>query len=942
MPIFCKDLPSPLEVAMRFLLILATLLFQFLPGYCSSTELALDSKIVTGQLPNGLTYYVRENGYKKDRAYLKLIVKVGSIYEKEEEKGIAHFIEHLVFRGTQHFTDGEAIRYLESLGSWLGIDANASTTFDKTVFEFEIPVGKGNSLEKTLLLLSDMASTATFDADIIEKEKTVVLDELHQGSSSPGLKMGEKLINQFLSDTPYAHHLPGGLKEVVQNATPALLQDFYKGWYTPDRMAIIAVGDFDGKAVISMIESLFGTIPVPEEKRAEPAFKVQLPAKPMAIVHVDPELTSTQLSLFSYYPKKNTPFAEGNLRQEYLESLLGALISNRLDEFCDEDDSPILEIDVDTDNLTSGISSVNLNAEFTKDPNPGLSSLSRELNHILHQGFTESEFKHTRKQFKTGLLQLIKALDQTKHEEYVETCEDHFLSNAPLLSRESAMNHSLELLKETSLEDVNAYIASSFLTHPFAILFATPASTTVTEKALLDTFSIKPPSSLYGKEFIRCKTLDLPPQFLPGQIVDEQHNEQFNITTWTLSNGVRVTLKPNKAEKDKTKIYAEAPGGLFSLSPEEYPSAAMATDYVYQSGLDNLPYKNLTKFLETHLINFSYDIDVNCRTIDLEGESKHLESFFQLLHGLFTTSTFDPKKWDYLVSNGIPLRAQLYNSPNFLFNEHVYKINTSDHFCNFNPDPAEADEKSARQIFKRYFGSPQPFHFIIVGDFDKEKAAPLVAQYLASLPAAPEPLPPPNHPVFPEVTLFNQFRKGQKSYVRTLITIPYNFKDWVGRYKNSYTHTAVEKILENRLLRLLREDMGNTYGVWVDIDYPSSPDLSYATIRIGFTSQEARYKTMVDHVFQEIDRIKSSPASLQEISSVQELLFESKKKNLESNPYWHSAIRSSNVFDIPLADLLDYPSRIAALTPDLIQQASQLFFSSPYYTVITHLPEAQP
>jgi predicted Zn-dependent peptidase len=152
----------------------------------------------------------------------------------------------------------------------------------------------------------------------------------------------------------------------------------------------------------------------------------------------------------------------------------------------------------------------------------------------------------------------------------------------------------------------------------------------------------------------------------------------------------------------------------------------------------------------------------------------------------------------------------------------------------------------------------------------------------------------------------------------------------------------VEKILENRLLRLLREDMGNTYGVWVDIDYPSSPDLSYATIRIGFTSQEARYKTMVDHVFQEIDRIKSSPASLQEISSVQELLFESKKKNLESNPYWHSAIRSSNVFDIPLADLLDYPSRIAALTPDLIQQASQLFFSSPYYTVITHLPEAQP
>lgn len=913
-------------------------ILQILTVFCFG-DVVLDDQVLTGKLPNGFTYYIRENHYPAKRAALQLFVKVGSLHEKDEEKGIAHFVEHLLFRGTKHFSEGKIDRYMESIGSQRGADSNATTTFDHTVYKFDIPLEKGNSLEKTLLILSDFASFATLSDGAIEKEKTIVLDELHMSTSNAEWKLFKHLMESFLGATLYPTHFPIGEKNIIQQANPQVIRDFYHRWYRPDRMAIVVVGDFDAAAVQNQIEKLFGAIPCPEEECVEPVEFDKLPEEPEAVIHYDPELTLTRISLNNFHSiSTDEELSEDKVKNGLIQSILDLLIEERFRDLIFQPEPSILGVGTNSETFSEKLSAYTISLNLIEDRAlSGLRSIMQEIHNILEFGFSEAEWQKILRELKISYQKELDNLDKMKHKKFISICKDHFLSNRPIVSKQWRLENSLKLLNTLTIEEINSHLTSSELNGPFMVFLSTPSVSLIqkvgTERLLEIVTSEYTPDSKMQKE----PTPFLFESELPsGKISNAVHDDELDVSTWTLNNGVKIILKRTELQKDEILIEGNAIGGISSLEKEEAHSAGFAPAYQLLSGLNGLTYTELTKFLESKGVSIDIDIGATLRSFSLYGNQENAELLFQLLHLFFTSATFENTAWDTLLLRYNEGTKQRFNDPSTLFQEHLRKTNTGDFFLFQRPDALLANQTTSQALFKRFFGSPQDFTFVIVGDFDPSTISELTQKYLASIPSVPKtPVYNPKIPnLFPEKIIRDEFRKGNQTNVTTVITFPCFMP-----LQNSYAFGAAEKILEQRLTELLREKMGSTYGVWVNTDTPFYPEVHNSTISIGFTSQQEDYKKMVDLVLQEIETLKSTQPAPEEISTIQELYRESRKRNALSNFYWVNQIFRSQHLSTPLKELVDFEPLISAITPQATQEAAQILFASPTHTVITHLPE---
>jgi zinc protease len=236
-------------------------------------QIPVDTQITIGKLPNGLQYYVRANNRPEKRAELRLAVKAGSVLEDDDQQGLAHFLEHMAFNGTQHFPKNEIVSFIESLGMRFGADLNAYTGFDETVYMLQVPTDKPEVLDKALLVLEDWAHNVSFDPAEIDKERGVVMEEwrLRRGA---GARVQDKLLPILLKDSRYADRIPIGKPEIIQNFKPETLIRFYKDWYRPDLMSVVAVGDFDKRAVENLIKAHFSDIPPSPSPRPRQTFDV--------------------------------------------------------------------------------------------------------------------------------------------------------------------------------------------------------------------------------------------------------------------------------------------------------------------------------------------------------------------------------------------------------------------------------------------------------------------------------------------------------------------------------------------------------------------------------------------------------------------------------------------------------------------------------------------
>ncbi len=918
------------------------LIFLAVCGFAGDLKLPVDDQFIQGTLPNGLTYYIRENHYPKDKASVRLVVKVGSVHEEDDEQGVAHFLEHLVMgRETKHFKDEEIPKYLESVGAWSGPDTNAFTSFESTQYMFEIPIDNPAVLDKVLLMCSDIAADATLSDAGIHTERTIVLDELHQDESDPVTHFRHQVIASAMPGSLYAKRFPIGTEEVVSSITPEQVRAFYRRWYRPDRMALVVVGDFHARTVERKIERQFAWIPRPEEPVVEPELNVRPIDRPQALLYSQPGLDQTSILLIAYsQPTEAKDPLDKQIQDGLLSHAVVDLFRTRLEKRTTEG-SEFLgayagqgQFSGHTDYFLVGVGLFEARVE------EGIRALHEELQQVLSNGFHASEWDVFAQEYEEYLQQSLANLDRIEHSEYVSDCVEHFLTGTPLIPKRWWYEYGLRTLHRCTVSDVNGYIPQSSLTKPCLAAFSSPKKQIANEQTLLDFFD--PPStaqqllnylsnSSIAKWFSgTTSTFSGEPQFPPGRIVHSQ--EQAGYLVWTLSNGMRVYVKQTDLVHGEVKVWGWAKGGLAAFPPEDFHSAAAASSYM--SLLDSS--HDADQLLRSKSVAAGCDMGLNNRYLHSTGPAANLEFQLQLLHAIFTNPRFNPTAWDRLVHVIQEDQAQTKNNPAELFHQFVQDTNTGSHLFFQPTDVNQLHEARARSAFLQAFGSPQEFTFAIAGDFDRHELARLVEKYMASLPASKN--PPlrfsPTPPLFPKQTIQKEFKGGAATYADVRLTMPFN-----PTALPPYTTEALDKILQQRLMDKLRIQLGQTYGVWVRARRPLFPDLTQGTVQIGWTCAPAHARSMVRIVQQEIEKLRVTPPSAEEVSTVQALLLEGVKNSQRTNSYWTNVVWYADLVGTPLEEELADEARIQALTPNILLHAAQDLFSSPYSSVLTHLPK---
>ena len=511
-----------------------------------------------GTLENGLTYYVQENSTPKGRAELTLAVKVGSLYEKPHEVGIAHFIEHLNFRGSKHFEDGALKNYLESLGD---VRMNAYTGFEKTVYHLDIPLANPESLDQTLLFLRDFAGFATLENRVIQKERNVVIDELHHGFSSPTRQISKKFIEESFPDSLLQTNFPSGTIENIRQVSPETLRTFYKKWYRPDRMAVIIVGDLECEKVEKKIKTLFSPLSNTEEKVKEPDQAVMFPEVDREVIYVEPELDHSGLWLMFSAPYEpsvcNSP--EERVKDSLISECGAALFADYLKNLKGprlQDFGQGLLLSVD-----------HYIAKFSfdeEDVEHEINFLLKGIKSLNQKGFTAHRFEEWIGEKQESLERQLKKPEKRGHLDIAEQYVVHFNHNqGSLLSEEEEYNLTLTATDNLTLEEVNRWLEVSPLNMPYTAFLFTPKS---------DIYE-----SLKNKTFLKLDQHFIPGlEDVAGYIEDIDVEDHSGVSEWTLSNGIKVLLKNTQFGDEKIVFHMVAKGGLTQYSVADFQSAAYA------------------------------------------------------------------------------------------------------------------------------------------------------------------------------------------------------------------------------------------------------------------------------------------------------------------------------------------------------------------------------
>ncbi len=902
-----------------------------------------DPAVLTGTFENGLRYYVRANKKPEERAELRLVLRAGSVLEDDDQQGLAHLVEHMAFNGTEHFEKQELVEYMESIGMAFGPGVNASTSFDRTIYQLQVPTDKSEFLEKGMLILEDWAHLITFEDAEIDQERGVVLEELRSRRDA-GTRVREQQYPFLYKDSRYAERLPIGKADIIESFEHDTLRRYYREWYRPNLMAVIAVGDFDPAQVVALITEHFASIPNPDSAPERPAFPVPDHDELLVSIATDPEITRTSAQL--YFQRDIDPDRTvADMRRYLIEQMYNSMLNQRLDELTKQADPPFLLGYSTKWQMVETKAAYVLGANLKDDAiQTGLEALLREAERVRRYGFTESELERTKKSMLRQAEQWYQERDKLDSGVFVSSYIDNFLHNDSMPGVEYAFTLYQHYVPGVQLREVNALTQEWMTPYNRVFLLSAPEKAGLnipTEDDLRGLLTAAAQQELEPyQENVSDEPLlaDLPQS---GTVVEERRIEELDVTEWLLSNGVRVVLKPTDFQNDEILFSSFSPGGTSLVPNDEYVSAVLSDSLVQESGLGQFTKIDLEKKLADKVVHVSPGIDELDESVSGSGSPTDVETMLQLLYLTFTAPRLDQTAATAYISR---VRENLKNrlsNPMSVFSDEI-RITMAQNNFRARPwsvellDEVEFDDALA--IYKDRFADAGDFTFFFVGNFELDALKPLVETYLGGLPATGREehwqdtgIDPPTGVV--EKTV----EKGlePKSFVVLFFTGDYQWSR-----DTNYQINAMVDALDIRLREVLREDMGGTYGVSVSADLSQYPDQEYS-LSISFGCDPKRVDELVDAVFQEIDSLKTTLLDDSYLTRVKQTKLRTYETNLEENSYWLGALQSAYYHhQDPVEVILGYPEFVESTSAEMIRQAAQTYFNLDNYAKFVLYPES--
>jgi zinc protease len=908
--------------------------------HAAGDPLPVDPAVRVGRLENGLRYYIRANTRPEQRAELMLAVNAGSVLEGEDQRGLAHFLEHMAFNGTRSFPKQELVGYLESIGMRFGADLNAYTSFDETVYTLTVPTDTGKALERGIQILEEWAGAQTLDRAEIDKERGVVIEEWRLGQGADA-RMRDRMFPVLFSGSRYAERLPIGTTEVLSSFRPEALERFYRDWYRPELMAVIAVGDFDAAQVEVLIRERFGGIAASPGGPPRPRFELPVHEEPLVSIVTDREATSSVVQVF--FKRPGQPMRTvADYRLSLVESLYDRMLNMRLSELAQQPDPPFLGAGGSSGTLVRSAEAYVLGAGVPDGGiERGLEAVLTEAERVARHGFSATELERAKADLLRGYEVAYAERDKSNSATYASEYVRAFLEDEPIPGIAYEFELAQQAIPRVAVEEVNG-LARESMRGSMVIAVQAPEKDGVevpTEAELLALFDAVRAKEIAPYRDLVAETPLVASRPDPGRVTGETRHDAVGVIEWSLSNGARVLVKPTQFKNDEILFRAFSPGGA-SLAPDSaILSAMLATTAVTSGGLGELTLVQLNKELAGKAVRVTPYISEMDEGMTGQTAPRDLETLLQLTYLYFTAPRMDADAFQSLRTR---IQASIANrsaDPRTAFIDTL-QLTLAQHHPRAVPITAERiagwQLAPSLDFYRDRFADASDFTFVFVGSLDVNELRPLVEQWLAALPAAGRTETGRDVGITPpEGVIDRVVRKGiePKSETNIIFTGPFEYDR-----RNRHILSSLSAVLEMRLREVLREDLGGTYGVQLNQSTSRVPHERYS-YSVSFGANPDRLEELTRAVFQEIEKLKTDLVDAETLAKVKETQRRSWESSQTQNAFWLSQIAFTAQSGENLETVPEYVGMIDALTPEEIRVAARRYLRADNYVRVSLYPE---
>ncbi|MFA9273284.1 MAG: M16 family metallopeptidase [Candidatus Aquirickettsiella gammari] len=913
-------------------------------AYAPQKMIPYSPKLSKGQLANGLTYYIQKNAKPEQKAELRLVIKAGSILEDEDQLGLAHFTEHMAFNGSKHFHKNALISYLESIGVKFGADLNAYTSFDETVYILPIPTDKPENLSKAMLVLADWANGLQFAHTEIDRERGVVLEEARLGKGAAD-RLQKQILPKVLHGSLYAERLPIGKEQVLKTFSYDALKRFYRDWYRPDLMAVVVVGDVDIDKTKSLIEKNFAALKNPVQSRERAVATIPLNNLEEVVIATDKEanLSTISISQARYLQKNDGKF--GSYRERRIQSFFNGMLSNRLRELAQLPEPPFLGGGSGIKPLVADYHELNSTAVIGKaGVAAAIEALIQENKRVARYGFSEAEFERAKSNALRNLEHAYNERDKAQSAELAAEFIRNFLAGEAIPGIEAEYVFHKEIVNGIRLEEINQLAKSVLINQaPKLIIYQ---GSDKPEHAIPDAQQLlamvkqaeqKEVLAYTEKAVTKSLFESLP---VAGSIVSEIKNTPLGTTEWTLSNGVKVVLKPTDFQRDQILLSATRAGGTALIPDADFLQARYATTVVGAMGVKDLTPIELSKYLAGKSASVSTNFGENSEGLAGSSNKTDLEVMLQVMYLAMTAPRRDPALFQSFVGKQQDILRNQMASPMAVFQEQFIQTTYPAHPrvpVLAKPEHiAQLDLDRLMAIYQSRFSSAKGFTFFLVGSFEIEKIKPLLLTYLGSLPTPDIAVGVKDHGLRPHSGIIKKdvyAGKEQKSMVTVQLHGERNMS-----IAERMRFSAMIEVLQLRLTAKLREELGAVYSPRVTSSVRLIPYQGYSIV-FALPGGPENVDKLIRSSFSLMAQMKAAPVSEEELNKVKENWLKNRKEALKTNNFWLSMLSSALQHHEDPAHIFTYEDRVKHLTPKEIQEAAKIYLDTNNYIQVVMSPE---
>ena len=900
---------------------------------CSAAMMAqqpipTDPDVRIGKLDNGLTYYIRHNAWPEQRAEFYIAQRVGSIQENDDQRGLAHFLEHMCFNGSKHFKGNDIVKWCETIGVKFGRDLNAYTAIDRTVYNISnVPTTREGIIDSCLLILYDWADGLLLESAEIDKERGVIHEEWRL-RTSPMTRMLERDLPQLYPGSKYGHRMPIGLMEIIDNFKPKVLRDYYEKWYRPDNQAVIVVGDFDVDKVEQKIKTLFSPIQMPKNPAPVVAEAVPDNAEPIYVIDKDKEMQYSTVDMMI----KSDPVPEdmkgdvAYLVIDFMKDAVIGMLNDRLSELSKKPDCPFVEGSAAYSRYlySKTKDAFGLDALPKEDQTEAaLKTLMIEGRRAAEFGFTATEYQRYKQNYLSRLEKTYSNKDKRYNNQFCQNYTEHFLDKEPIPSIDMYYQMMKQVAPMIPLENINALMKEMLPANDSNLVVmnmnqekegAVYPTVESLKKAIADGRAAQ--LEAYVDNVKNGPLIAKMPK--AGKIVKEVAGKKFDYKELTLSNGAKVILKHTDLKKDQVILASEGFGGSACYGEKDFANIKMFDDVIEASGLGNFSHTELEKALAGKVASASMVLGTNRANITGSSTPNDVETLLQLVYLHFTKINKDQESFDNTMKTTELMLKNKSLQPEAVFNDSV-QVTLSVHDKRDAPltvnDLQQVSYDRILQMAKEQTSNAAAYTFTIIGNFDENSIRPLIEQYLGALPGNAK-------KVVKSKDVETMYKGVVKNHFNRKMETPkaLALMSWLNNSMNYALENIVRADMVGQILTMIytekiREEASAAYTIMSQAGINRNDFRTAGQIFVICPMKPEKSDIALKIMYEEVENIAKS-VDAEKLTKVKEYMLKNIDDQAKTNNFWIRKIGQWR--DYGVDTYTDYKKVVEAQTPETI------------------------